>query len=175
VARSRLKRRRIHLNDLGAVQVWSPAAQKMVPAGQVVTGFAAEFEDPYIWRRHRSKTITVFADPKTGLASEVFKDVKVKIEQALNVDLEQVLGENPSEHTFATIPVKEEQLLPLKGMTGYYMAWGGQAEDSARAQANLSKNFPPILGLMIFIVIWLFSSIRKTLVIWLTVPTAIIA
>jgi len=71
-------------------------------------------------------------------------------------------------------PVKEENLLPLKGRQGYYMAWGGQAEDSAKAKANLAKNFPPILVLMIFIVIWLFSSIRKTLVIWLTVPTAII-
>jgi multidrug efflux pump subunit AcrB len=173
VARSPEKERN-SLNDLGAVQVWSPAAQMMVPMGQVVTGFATEFENPYIWRRHRSKTITVFADPKTGLASELFKDVKVNIEKALNVDLERVLGKNPSKHTFFTIPVKEENLLPLKGMPGYYMAWGGQAEDSAKAQSNLAKNFPPILSLMIFIVIWLFGSIRKTLVIWLTVPTAII-
>jgi multidrug efflux pump subunit AcrB len=173
VARSP-KKERLSLNDLGAVQVWSPAAQKMVPMGQVVTGFETKFENPYLWRRHRTKTITVFADPKTGLASELFKDVKVKIEKALNVDLAQVTGKDSSEHTFSTIPVKEENLLPLKGMQGYYMAWGGQAEDSAKAQANLAKNFPPILGLMIFIVIWLFSSIRKTLVIWLTVPLAII-
>jgi multidrug efflux pump subunit AcrB len=102
------------------------------------------------------------------------KDVKVKIEKALNVDLERVTGKNPSEHTFSTIPIKEENLLPLKGMTGYTMAWGGQAEDSAKAQANLAKNFPPVFGLMIFIVILLFGSIRKTLAIWLTVPTAII-
>ena len=173
IARSPEKER-TSLNDLGAVQVWSPAAQKMVPMGQVVTGLETVFENPYIWRRHRSKTITVFADPKTGLASELFKDVKVKIEKVLDVDLVQVLGKTPSEHTFTTIPVKEERLLPLKGMPGYYMAWGGQAEDSAKAQANLSKNFPPILGLMIFIVILLFGSIRKTLAIWLTVPTAII-
>jgi multidrug efflux pump subunit AcrB len=173
VARSP-KEERLSLNDLGAVQVWSPAAQKMVPMGQVITRFATEFENPYLWRRHRTKTITVFADPKTGLASELLKDVKVKIEKALNVDLAQVTGKNSSEHIFSTIPVKEENPLPLKGMTGYYMAWGGEAEDSARSQANLAKNFPPILGLMIFIVIWLFSSIRKTLVIWLTVPLAII-
>jgi multidrug efflux pump subunit AcrB len=146
----------------------------MIPMGQVVTGFATVFEDPYIWRRHRAKTVTVFADPKTGLASELLKDVKVEIEKALNVDLARVTGENPSEHTFSTIPIKEENLLPLRGMQGYSMAWGGQAEDSAKAQANLSKNFPPILGLMIFIVILLFGSIRKTLAIWLTVPTAII-
>lgn len=173
VARSPEKERR-SLQDLGAVQVWSPAAQQMVPMGQVVTGFAAEFDNPYIWRRNRARTITVFADPRTGFANELFKDVKVKIEKALNVDLVRVLGKEPSEHIFTTIPVKEDNLLPLKGLPGYSMAWGGQAEDSAKAQANLAKNFPPILGLMIFIVILLFGSIRKTLVIWLTVPTAII-
>jgi multidrug efflux pump subunit AcrB len=142
IARSPEKER-INLNDLGAVRVWSTAAQQMIPMGQVVTGFATVFEDPYIWRRHRSKTVTVFADPKTGLASELLKDVKVEIEKALNVDLARVTGENPSEHTFLTIPIKEENPLPLRGMQGYSMAWGGQAEDSAKAQANLSKNFPP--------------------------------
>jgi multidrug efflux pump subunit AcrB len=98
----------------------------------------------------------------------------VDVEKALNVDLEQVLGKTPAKHTFTTIPVKDANLLPLKGMPGYYMAWGGQAEDSARATANLAKNYPPILGMMVFITILLFRNVRKTLVIWLMVPTAII-
>jgi multidrug efflux pump subunit AcrB len=146
----------------------------MVSMEQVVTGFATEFENPYLWRWNRSKTITIFANPKEGFASELFRDIKVEVEKALNVDLEQVLGKTPAEHTFSTIPVKDANLLPLKGMPGYYMAWGGQAEDSSRATANLSKNYPPILGMMIFITILLFRNIRKTLVIWLMVPTAII-
>ncbi|GMW02192.1 MAG: multidrug transporter AcrB [Candidatus Hydrogenedentota bacterium] len=165
---------RLSLGDLGSVQVWSPAAQQMISMDQVVTGFATEFENPYIWRRQRSKTITVFADPKSGLASELFQDVKVKVEKALNVDLAQALGTVPSTHTFKTIPVKEDYLLPLKDMPGYYMAWGGEAEDSATAQANLAAGFPPVLSMMIFISILLFGSIRKTLAIWLTVPTSII-
>jgi multidrug efflux pump subunit AcrB len=165
---------RTDFTNLGSIQVWSPAAQRMIPMGQVVTEFVTAFEDPYIWRRHRSKTITVFADPREGLASEVFNDVKVEIEKALNVDLEQVLGKAPEEHTPSTIAVKEDLMLPLQGVPGYYMAWGGQAEDSARGQAGLASNFPPILGLMVFIVIVIFNSLRKTAVIWLCVPLAII-
>ena len=59
-------------------------------------------------------------------------------------------------------------------MPGYYMAWGGEMEDSARAQAEIAGYVPIFFGLMILMVIILFNSIRKTLVIWLTVPMAII-
>ena len=54
------------------------------------------------------------------------------------------------------------------------MAWGGEAEDSARAGAGLASNFPPILGMMVFVVIFLFNSLKKTAIVWLTVPLAII-
>jgi multidrug efflux pump subunit AcrB len=164
---------RFDLGNLNAVQIWSPAAQSMIPMGQVVTGFETEFEDAYVWRRHRTRTITVFADPSRGLASEVFKDFKVEVEQALGVDL-AALGINPSNHTFKSIKVEDDGKLPLADMPGYYIAWGGQAEDSARAQAGLIGNFPPILGIMIFVVIWLFNSVRKTAIIWLCVPLALI-
>ncbi|NIM61825.1 MAG: hypothetical protein GTN89_15200, partial [Acidobacteria bacterium] len=95
---------RLDLGNLNAVRVWSPAAQSMIPMGQVVSGFETVFEDPYVWRRHRTRTITVFADPSRGLASEVFEDVKVEIEQALGVDL-AALGASPSAHEFGSIRV----------------------------------------------------------------------
>jgi multidrug efflux pump subunit AcrB len=164
---------RLDLGNLNAVRVWSPAAQAMIPMGQVVSGFETEFEDPYVWRRHRTRTITVFADPIEGLASEVFTDVKVEIEKALGVDLE-ALGVDPAAHESGSIKVEDDGLLPLAGMPGYYMAWGGQAEDSSRAQAGLASNFPPILGIMVFIIIWLFNSLRKTAIIWMCVPLALI-
>jgi multidrug efflux pump subunit AcrB len=164
---------RFDLGNLNAVQVWSPAAQAMIPMGQVVSGFETVFEDPYVWRRHRTRTITLFADPLEGLASEVFNDIKVEIEKELGVDL-AALGVNPSEHELGSVKVEDDGLLPLAGMPGYYMAWGGQAEDSARAQAGLAGNFPPILGIMVFIIIWLFNSLRKTAIIWLCVPLALI-
>ncbi len=64
--------------------------------------------------------------------------------------------------------------IPIKGMPGYFIAWGGEAEDSARAQAGLARTLPIFFGMMVLIVVLLFNSIKKTFVIWLTAPLAII-
>jgi multidrug efflux pump subunit AcrB len=62
------------------LQIWSPAAQAMIPLRQVVSGFETTFEDEIIMRRDRKRTITVFADPKTGPASVLFERVRPQIE-----------------------------------------------------------------------------------------------
>jgi len=167
---------RIDLDNLSAIQVWSPVAQKMIPIGQVVTGFATEFEDPYIWRRDRTKMVKIHADPREGLPSELFARVKPQIEQALGVDVEQKLGRSvsPDEWDATTIPVQYRDMIPLKGLPGYYIAWGGEAEDSSKAQTSLAGYIRIFFGLMILLVIILFNSIKRTLIIWLTVPLAII-
>ena len=172
---------RVDLDNLGAIPVWSPAAQKMIPADQLVTGFATVFEDPYIWRRNRDKMITMHSDPLTGLPSELFARIKPRIEKALNVDVGMVLGKafGPDEDPFkdfdeTTLTVHYQDKWPLKGMQGYSMAWGGDAEMSAKAGASLGASIPIFFGLMVLIIIFLFNSIKKTLVIWLTVPLAII-
>jgi multidrug efflux pump subunit AcrB len=167
---------RFDLANLQSIQVWSPAAQKMMPAGQVVTGFKTEFEDPYIWRRDRTKMIKLHADAREGLPSELFARVKPKIEQALAVDVEAKTGKAvPSEQWDAdTIAVKYNDPIPLKDMPGYTIAWGGEAEDSSKAQDGLASNIPIFFGIMVLLVIFLFDSIKKTLIIWLTVPLSII-
>jgi len=167
---------RLDLDSLHAIQIWSPAARKMIPVAQVVTGFKTEFEDAHIWRRDRTKMLRIHADPRVGLPSELLARVKPKIEQALGVDVEQKLGKpvSPEKWDASTIPVRNEDMIPLKDMPGYYIAWGGEAEDSARALASLAKSLPIFFGLMILLVIILFNSIKKTLIIWLTVPLAII-
>jgi multidrug efflux pump subunit AcrB len=167
---------RVDLNNLPAIQIWSPAAQGMIPMGQVVTDFKTKFEDPYIWRRDRTKMLKIHADPRVGLPSELFARVKPKIEQTLGVDVARKLGRDvsPEEWDASTIPVRDQDMIPLKGMPGYYIAWGGEAEDSARAKGSLAGYMPIYFGLMILIVLWLFNSIKKTLIIWLTVPLSII-
>ena len=57
---------------------------------------------------------------------------------------------------------------------GYSLDWGGEYEDSRDARAALARPLPLAVVLMVFIVVCLFNSIRATLVIWLTVPLAII-
>ncbi len=59
-------------------------------------------------------------------------------------------------------------------MPGYYIAWGGEAEDSARANAGLATKLPIFFGMMVLVVVFLFNSIRQPLIIWLTVPLSII-
>lgn len=57
---------------------------------------------------------------------------------------------------------------------GYKIAWGGEYEDSADAQAALASKIPLFVIMMILIVIFLFNNLRQPLVIWLSVPLAII-
>jgi multidrug efflux pump subunit AcrB len=66
--------------SLRNLQIWSPAAGAMIPLRQVVSGFDTIFEDEIVIRRDRMRTITVFADPITGPASELFARVRPQIE-----------------------------------------------------------------------------------------------
>jgi|AMFO01.1.fsa_nt_gi Cation/multidrug efflux pump len=57
---------------------------------------------------------------------------------------------------------------------GYHISWGGEYEDSKNAQAGLFKAIPVGFLLMIIVSILLFGKVRQPLIIWLTVPLAII-
>jgi multidrug efflux pump subunit AcrB len=71
-------------SDVGVInslQIWSPAAGRMIPLSQVTTGTEVAWEDPIVHRRNRFPTLTVHADPRFGLPSELFRRVRSKIEQ----------------------------------------------------------------------------------------------
>jgi len=57
---------------------------------------------------------------------------------------------------------------------GYSLSWGGEYEDSNKAQAGLGRSLPVGFLLMILTSILLFGKLRQPLIIWLTVPLAII-
>ena len=61
------------------------------------------------------------------------------------------------------------ELLP-----GYKLEWGGEYENSRDAQAALASKLPLVGLMMVLVVIFLFNSIRQPLVIFLTVPLALI-
>ena len=57
---------------------------------------------------------------------------------------------------------------------GYSLEWGGEYEDSRDANAAIAKTLPMGFLAMIIVVILLFGKVRQPLIIWLTVPLAII-
>ena len=66
------------------------------------------------------------------------------------------------------------QIEAIKLPQGYSLEWGGEFENSNDAQAGIAANAPLFLITMVLIVIFLFNSIRQPLVIWFTVPFALI-
>jgi multidrug efflux pump subunit AcrB len=73
------EREDVHAID--SMQIWSPVAGRMIPLSQVMTGPRVAWEDPVVMRRDRFPTVTVHADPRSGLPSELFNRVRPKIEQ----------------------------------------------------------------------------------------------
>jgi multidrug efflux pump subunit AcrB len=134
---------RTNISSAQNLQIWSPVAQRNIPLRQVVSGFETVFEDEIINRRDRKRTIIVYADPETGLASQLFSRVRAPVE-ALE--------------------------LPI----GYTLEWGGEYEDSGKANEALASKIPVFVLAMILVTIVLFNSLRQPLIIWLCVPLAII-
>ena len=172
---------RLNVDNLNNLTIWSSVAQKAIPIKQVVSEYKTEYEDATIARRNRKTTITIHTDMRSGLSSELLARIKPKIEKALNVDVGQVLGKTfgPNEDPFKkftdkTLPIVFNREMPLKGMPGYSLGWGGENEDSAKATAALSGSIPIFAVLMILIVIFLFNALRQPLIIWLCVPLALI-
>ncbi len=64
------------------------------------------------------------------------------------------------------------EAIPLP--VGYAFEWGGEYEDSTKAQKSLAAKIPPTLILMILITIGLFNALKQPMIIWITVPLSII-
>ena len=69
------------VNAIHSLQIWSPVAGRMIPLSQVTSGAEVLWEDPVVMRRDRFPTLTVHADPRTGLPSQLHDRVRSKIEQ----------------------------------------------------------------------------------------------
>jgi multidrug efflux pump subunit AcrB len=67
--------------SLNSLQIWSPVAGRMIPLDQVTAGSKVVWEDPLVARRDRFPTLTVHADPRIGLPSQLRDRVKDQIEK----------------------------------------------------------------------------------------------
>jgi multidrug efflux pump subunit AcrB len=66
------------------------------------------------------------------------------------------------------------QIGALELPPGYFIEYGGEYESGVDAQAGLLATIPVFLLCMVLVVVMLFNAIRQPLIIWLTVPLALI-
>ncbi len=137
---------RLNVESLQDLQIFSPVLGVFVPVSQVVDDFSVEWEDSLIMRRDRKRTITVMAD-------------------------HDVLGDETPAKLFSRVRSGIEAI-PLPN--GYSFEWGGEYESSGKAQKAVFGSLPLGYLAMFAITVLLFNSVRQPLVIWATVPLAVI-
>ncbi|MFH0271491.1 efflux RND transporter permease subunit VmeI [Vibrio jasicida] len=137
---------RIDIRNIEGMKIWSPAQSEFIPLQQVTMGYDMRWEDPIIVRKNRKRMLTVMADP-------------------------DILGEE----TAATLQKRlQPQIEAIEMPPGYSLEWGGEYESSGDAKASLFTTMPMGYLFMFLITIFLFNSIKEPLIVWLTVPLALI-
>lgn len=132
------------VSQIQNIQLHSSGTGRAVPISQVVSSFDTVWENALIHRRDRKRTLTVGTEPANGLLPS-------ELFKQVQLEIE-------------AIPVPD----------GYTMEWGGEYESSSNAQAALAGGIPVSIALMVLISIFLFNNLRMPLIIWLTVPLALI-
>ncbi|MGO3442557.1 MAG: efflux RND transporter permease subunit [Pseudoalteromonas distincta] len=137
---------RLNVESVHDLQIYSPVLGVFVPVTQVVDEFIVQWEDSLIIRRDRKRTITIMAD-------------------------HDVLGDETPAKLFARIrgPIENMEL-----PRGYELEWGGEFESSSKAQKAIFGSLPLGYLAMFAVTVLLFNSLKQPLVIWATVPLAII-
>ncbi|MBT8065474.1 MAG: efflux RND transporter permease subunit, partial [Gammaproteobacteria bacterium] len=137
---------RLNIDSIRDIQLWSTTFGRYVMIDEVVNEFRTEWEDPLIQRQDRKRTLTVLADPDP-FGTETAVDVFNRLR-----------------------PKIEAIELPK----GYELEWGGEYESSTDAQEAVFASLPIGFLAMFLITVLLFNAVRGPLVIWATVPLAII-
>jgi multidrug efflux pump subunit AcrB len=135
---------RRNFTSLDALQVQPAGSTATIPLLQVTDGVDVVWEDPIIARRDRRRTVTVQANPIPGTTLPTLR--------------ESVL----------------EQFDAIELPPGYTMEWGGEYEDTLKAQAGLIPGIVPAVIIVLLIIVGLFNAYRPPIVILLIVPFAMI-
>ncbi|EGQ9183889.1 efflux RND transporter permease subunit VmeI [Vibrio parahaemolyticus] len=137
---------RIDIRNIEGMKIWSSAQSEFIPLQQVTMGYDMRWEDPIIVRKNRKRMLTVMADP-------------------------DILGEE----TASTLQKRlQPQIEAIQMPPGYSLEWGGEYESSGDAQESLFTTMPMGYLFMFLITVFLFNSIKEPLIVWLTVPLALI-
>jgi len=133
------------IDDVRSLQVWASGTNRAIPLDQVITGIETVMEDQIISRIDRKRAIKVRCNPAQGITAE-----------ALRQRLEA--------------RIQEEIELP----NGYELDWAGEYEKQQRANKALSSKIPPTFLFMILVVVLLFDRLKQPIIIYLTLPLALI-
>ncbi|OBQ46388.1 efflux RND transporter permease subunit [Halodesulfovibrio spirochaetisodalis] len=133
-------------DKIPAMNVYSYTEKRSVPLAQVANAYFT-WQPSNVRRRDEVRTMTVMADVFGRYASDVLKDVQPKLKALM-----------------------ESDEWPLN----YTLEVGGEDEESRKAQAALMQNMPLAMGLLILVLVAQFNSIRKPLIILLTLPPMMI-
>ncbi|MEO1647695.1 MAG: efflux RND transporter permease subunit [Pseudomonadota bacterium] len=115
-----------------------------VPLLQVANDIDTDFRNNRLKKKDKVYAISAQADPIPGVIAGDLQD-------AVQADIEAI------------------ELPP-----GYSFEWNGELGDSAEANENLAVIIPYSFGAMVLVVVLLFNALRQPLVIWLTVPFALV-
>ena len=132
--------------EIVSAWAWSDLLGKSVPVSQVLEGVGVASEEMRLRRRDQKYCLTVKCNPVEGqTAAEAFSRIKPALDR---------LGDG----------------FP----PGYSYEYGGEYENSNEANETLAPTFLPILVAMVLTVLMLFNSVKKTVVIFMTLPLILV-
>ena len=125
---------------------WSDRLGVSVPLAQLIDNIRPVSEEMRLKRRDRKFCLTAKCNPREGqTAAEAFARLKPTLD---------ALGD--------AFP------------SGYSYEYGGEYENSNEANKTLAPTFLPIFVAMVLVVLMLFNSVKKTAVIFMTLPLIIV-
>ncbi|MEE8294691.1 MAG: efflux RND transporter permease subunit, partial [Sphingomonadales bacterium] len=130
----------------------------------------ASIQDIQIWSPAAGQRIPL-RQVVSGFETKFSDQILMRLDrrQTITVHADPKVGS--ASRVFSRIRSQVEAIaLPV----GYSLEWGGEYEDSGEAQQSLAAGMPIFFIMMVLIVIVLFNALRQPLIIWLTVPLALI-
>lgn len=131
------------LHKLDGLNVYSYDTGESVPLSQIATT-KLDWQPSDIRRRDQTRTMTIKADVGQGFfALSILNKVRPQIEKLM-----------------------QSEQWPL----GYTVGYGGEFEKSVESQEAINANMPLAMGLLVLVLIFQFNSLRRPLIILLTLP-----
>jgi len=144
-----IRSRESYRRDLGKVEsmnIYSFITSKNIPLRQIA-GTRLAWQPSDIRRRNKTRTMTIKADVSGRFASKVLADITPRVAALVEGD---------------------------DWPMGYEVTFAGEEEENAKAMNAVVERLPLALGLLALVLIGQFNSIRRPVIIALTIPPMMI-